>query len=302
MKILNKTLLTLCLLCGLSLTAQTSYDLKIGGMKINGSADLSNATGVESGSMIYDKDAKTLTLNNVVITHTQYTTYIYNLGIDGFKIILEGTNTITANNAEVIRCLQNTEISGSGSLNINSSENIGIYINPNVTVTIKSTVNIVAGYGIGGADGVSNETLVINNANVKVKSLPGGGSILDLATLTLEGCKIVAPAGAVFNNEKHGVYVGDEKDPTIEEVVIEPSTDKVADIAIPSVSVYPNPAENLIFVETMPYQQVEIYDINGNLCISQVAYTKNISIDIKSLAKGLYIVKTNGTTQKFVKK
>lgn len=113
------------------------------------------------------------------------------------------TNFLTAEFA-TIGFRKPLTITGGGTLNTESENMCCIYANEtnltieNCTVTAKSII-----YGIAGFNG-KNENITIRNANVTAEGTERG-SIVDIATLTLEGCSITQPTGAAFDKEKHCV-------------------------------------------------------------------------------------------------
>ena len=115
------------------------------------------------------------------------------------------TNFLTAEFA-TIGFRKPLTITGGGTLNTESENMCCIYANEtnltieNCTVTAKSII-----YGIAGFNG-KNENITIRNANVTAEGTERG-SIVDIATLTLEGCSITQPTGAAFDKEKHCVVL-----------------------------------------------------------------------------------------------
>ena len=78
-----------------------SYPLKVAGITVNDN-NKDNITGSSisgSGKITYNPTQKILALSNVTITTEGIADGIYNQGIDGLRIELEGTVTITANSS-----------------------------------------------------------------------------------------------------------------------------------------------------------------------------------------------------------
>jgi len=71
-----------------------------------------------------------------------------------------------------------------------------------------------------------------------------------------------------------------------------------------NVSIYPNPANDKIFIEgKFSSQSIEIIDMNGKLVISRTADSNITEIDITNLTQGVYLVRvSNIAVGKFVKK
>lgn len=76
----------------------------------------------------------------------------------------------------------------------------------------------------------------------------------------------------------------------------------VNEIAAGEISVYPNPATNVIYVANAEGAQVSVFDMNGRMVNSVESASANQAIDASSLAKGMYIVRIvdgqNVTTKK----
>ncbi len=181
----------------------TTYDLRIAGKQVTSDncADLSVISGV-SGTVNYDPDTKTLTLNNAEITGVLNGVFgIENKAINGLTIKLIGNNRIDCNDAAML-INANTTITGSGTLSVvsNYMNAISFY---RESLTIENCdVNLKGAVGIGGG-GVENQSLTIRNSNVTVESTNGCIDIIN--SLTLDGCYIKEPADAYFSTERHGV-------------------------------------------------------------------------------------------------
>ena len=200
--------------------AQTKYDLKICGTQVTSDncGDLSVIDGVE-GTVKYDPDSKTLTLQNAKLNAEGYV-YRIESNIDGLTIKVSGTNEL---NAEGTAIYLNTPatITGGGTLNAKSEGYAAIYAE-GTNLTIKDCiVNAKGKWGIAGNSG-SNEKLLIKNATVTAEGKEG--SICDFKEITLEGCAITQPAGARFDEAKHAIVLNGEK--VTSEVKIEPIVTK----------------------------------------------------------------------------
>jgi hypothetical protein len=67
------------------------------------------------------------------------------------------------------------------------------------------------------------------------------------------------------------------------------------------VSIYPNPAHDLLFVQNCaPDSHVQIFDLNGKLVTS--SHLSNNQINISHLSKGRYIITITDNNQTFVQK
>ncbi len=65
-----------------------------------------------------------------------------------------------------------------------------------------------------------------------------------------------------------------------------------------SLSVYPNPAKDVIYIDAAEGETISIYDASGRL-VMQKSYSENLNIS--TLPKGIYTVKTTKNTAKFIK-
>ena len=74
--------------------------------------------------------------------------------------------------------------------------------------------------------------------------------------------------------------------------------DNVVEISSETLSVYPNPATDILYLEVAENEMISICDAMGRLVMQQV-YNKKL--DVSSLAKGVYAVKTGNQITKFVK-
>jgi hypothetical protein len=70
-----------------------------------------------------------------------------------------------------------------------------------------------------------------------------------------------------------------------------------------SISVFPNPTNDLLNIATSSTQKItaQLFDINGKLHIEQV-FDANATMSLKSLSKGIYVLKLNNNTQHFTRK
>ena len=186
--------------------APNVYDLQIVGNNVSfeNCGDLTIFDGV-SGTVKYDPRSNILTLKDATITST--TTNAIVSHIDGLTIELIGTNSLTTKENSTLSFTDPLTLTGGGTLNVNSQNECGIYLN-NTDLTINDCiVNVKGYYGIAGKEGL-NEKLLIRNATVTAEGEQG--SICDLNSLTLEYSNISQPSGAAFDESLHGVALGGE--------------------------------------------------------------------------------------------
>ena len=171
------------------------YDLFICGTQVTSDhcGDLSKISGVE-GTVKYDPNTQTLTLKDAELFLGRSGNCIRS-GIDGLTIKVSGTNRLTAIESSAIIVNAPTTITGDGTLHAYSREGCGIYAKE-TDLTIKDcTVSASGKWGITGYYNVSAKKLLIKNATVIAEGTYG--SICDFKEITLEGCTITQPAGAV---------------------------------------------------------------------------------------------------------
>ncbi len=185
--------------------AQTYYGLRINYQQVTSENcnDLSVLEGV-SGTVKYEPETKTLFLENATITVER--NCIEDSFLDSLTINVTGENNITTTDGGAINLYENhTTINGGGTLNIESA-GTGIFFKKSLEID-SCTVNAKGRWGIAGADGAS-ETLTIRNANITAEGTEG--SICDILSLTLDGCKISVPADAAFDETLHSVALNGE--------------------------------------------------------------------------------------------
>ncbi len=161
---------------------------------------------LKNGSLGYNADTHTLTMNNLDINAP--TAYVVGIQVDkkvkNLTVDLKGYNKIQAGEAAV-KLSANTVFSGEGSLLLGGSINNGLDLRDKATLSIKDCeVNIgAATYGITG---FGEESLVVENATLRVYH--SAGAILGIMAMQLKKAKIDTPAGASFDPEKYAVVQG----------------------------------------------------------------------------------------------
>ena len=189
--------------------------------------DLSVIKGV-SGTVSYDPNTKTLTLDNATIINEDegYGKGIVNKNISDFTIRLIGENTVTTGSASLV-LNQPSTITGEGSLSLSSQKYCGLDMEA-ASVLIDNTKLFVRGaYGIAGYEGAETEVLTVRNSYVEAEGF-AAGSIVFLSNLILEDCAITQPDGAEFDAQKKAVVLNGEEIKS--KVVIAPVTSGISDI------------------------------------------------------------------------
>ena len=247
-----------------------SYDLKVGGVTVTNanSADLSTVPGVTAGTITYDNATKTLTFKDVTFDAANEEDNIES-SIDGLIVNVVGTNTFKST-TDALWALKPITISGNGTLNINSSNGSGIYVEKTDLTVDGCTLNVTSTkWGICGYDGTT-EDIVINNADVTATGTQYG-SIVDVKSLTLTGCSITSPTGATFNSNLSALVGSDGNKLKTKVVITRNTSDGIlslhADEAATQQSIY-----NLQGVKmTQPLNSLPkgIYIVNGKKIIKK---------------------------------
>lgn len=88
------------------------------------------------------------------------------------------------------------------------------------------------------------------------------------------------------------------------DITVTSSSASIKEIAEPlSVSVYPNPAVSSIEISsTEPLESFYIYNTLGTMVYSDRVQTTSTKVNISDLPKGVYLLRCNGLTKRFVKK
>lgn len=167
-----------------------------------------------SGKVTYDRETKTLTLEDATIETDKDIVTNY---IDGLNMKLIGSNKMYSGKWPIATLGREMKISGPGSFEVEAERHdvACIYVS-NASFTIEDcTINLKGGSGIAGLSD-RHGALTIRNANVTAEG--SGPATEDLSSLTLEGCSITQPAGAAFDAELHGIALNGE---LVKKVVIE---------------------------------------------------------------------------------
>ena len=182
------------------------YPLWIAGTQVRGNFDLAKIAGVrlaQDGHLKYDKKEKTLTMKGVTIDAGEENA-IYNEGIDGLTIKVEGTNQLNSKKVATLLLKSHTLMTGNGDFTAISDGGAGVYIDQTTSLTLSNLGFSTSGqWGFVGKDGVSDEKLIVKDAWVKAKGIEG--AIGKIASLSAEGGYIAIPENGLFDESKHAV-------------------------------------------------------------------------------------------------
>lgn len=207
------------------MTPPIKYGVMVAGVEVtvDNCADLSVIDGVK-GTVSYDPATKTLTLKDATIDKSgDYN--IYNYGLDGLKIKVLGTNSLTSDNDISINLKEEATFVGNGTLKIKSNYyGIGIR-RDEVNCTISECKMYIE--GVDGIDGyfVEND-LTIRGAYIELDCRDD--LITYITNLHLVDCEIKQPKGAVYDTALKAIVVDGVKQTG--KLVIEPTTDGIGTI------------------------------------------------------------------------
>ena len=207
------------------MTPPIKYGVMVAGVEVtvDNCADLSVIDGVK-GTVSYDPATKTLTLQDATIDKPGDDN-IYNYGLDGLKIKVLGTNSLTSDNSTSINLKEETTFVGNGTLKI-KSDYYGIGIRRNeVNCTISECKMYIE--SVDGIDGyfVKND-LTIRGAYIELDCRDD--FITCITNLHLVDCEIKQPKGAVYDTSLQAIVVDGVKQKG--KLVIEPTTDGIGTI------------------------------------------------------------------------
>ena len=207
------------------MTPPVKYGVMVAGVEVtvDNCADLSVIDGVK-GTVSYDPATKTLTLKDATIDKSgDYN--IYNYGLDGLKIKVLGTNSLTSDNDISINLKEEATFVGNGTLKIKSNYyGIGIR-RDEVNCTISECKMYIE--SVSGIDGnFSKNDLTIRGAYIELDCRDD--LITYITNLHLVDCEIKQPKGAVYDTALEAIVVDGVKQKG--KLIIEPTTDGIGAI------------------------------------------------------------------------
>ena len=207
------------------MTPPIKYGVMVAGVEVtvDNCADLSVIDGVK-GTVSYDPATKTLTLKDATIDKPGDDN-IYNYGLDGLKIKVLGTNSLTSDNDISINLKEEATFVGNGTLKIKSNYyGIGIR-RDEVNCTISKCKMYIE--SVSGIDGNwEGNDLTIRGAYIELDCRDD--LITCITNLHLVDCEIKQPKGAVYDTALKAIVVDGVKQKG--KLVIEPTTDGIGTI------------------------------------------------------------------------
>lgn len=197
-----------------SVTVALADAVSIGGVYLDYNADVADLTTQISavdgfsatGSISFDADTKTLTLNNATIEATGEQAVIEIYANSTLNIVSLGENVLKQTNSgykSCVRCVQSSvlNISGTGSLTVTSLKWYPIETGASCKITIDNTTVDLHATDAGNY-GINNNSQNYGDVEI-IKSHVTAGSINRVNSITLKECSIASPAEAVV--EDHGI-------------------------------------------------------------------------------------------------
>ena len=207
------------------MTPPIKYGVMVAGVEVTSDncADLSVIDGVK-GTVSYDPATKTLTLKDATIDKSGDDN-IYNYGLDGLKIKVLGTNSLTSDHSISINLKEETTFVGNGTLKIKGYYyGIGIRRNE-VNCTISECKIYIE--SMAGIDGNwEGNDLTIRGAYIELDCR--NDLISSITNLHLVDCEIKQPKGAVYDTALKAIVVDGVKQTG--KLIIEPTTDGIGTI------------------------------------------------------------------------
>ncbi len=194
-----------------------SYGIYVAGVEVTkeNAGDLTVLAEVSAadGYCKFDNVTNTLKLKNVTITAGDAPA-IQNRTDAGLKIEVEGANTLSTENADVLHALKNTTLLGMGSITLRTeaADKEGILFDKAFKILGCSCLVTSGGYGIRG------KTLTVDGATVNVTGQQS--YVCNLEDLVMTCVRIVEPAGGKWDPNRHSIIDSDTN--KAKNVILEP--------------------------------------------------------------------------------
>ena len=163
----------------------------------------------DGGSFKYDPNIKRLTITNANVDDTSVEEGIWNKGIEGLNISINGENKLRFNE-DVFRLSKSTTFSGSGSVKgeLTSSTGYGIYLAADGVIGNLNGPKLEFTGKRGVGDNGHDANLIFEKGCMIFNPISSEASILYIKNLTLgDGMIIAEPKGGTFDSSKKGIVV-----------------------------------------------------------------------------------------------
>lgn len=209
---------------------EMSYGIKIGGVAVTSAnyqditAD-NGFTAILGGTVIYDPESNTLSLNNAIIAvRERECALYYNEGDlsssmkQKLNIKIEGASNLSATRADAcIAIIGGADIKGYGRLKLVCANGAALYLNANRVLCIDN-VGLIEAEGKWGISGNDQQQGTLKIVNSTVKAIGSKGSVCNFSNIALDSCEIFSPDGATV--DEGSVMLGGEL--CTEQVLIAP--------------------------------------------------------------------------------
>ena len=200
--------LCLTLLCVSALASSDSLGLWVGGVEVTASGNVTG-DGI-TGTVSYDADTNTLTLNGATLSGSHDAGYfkanIY--AKNDLNIVLEGSNSIGSGEDCAILAESDLKISGSGSLACGDSEKDaafkghGIYCYGDLKVENATLKFYVENDGINCWNG----DVELNSTNINIESKSENSDCISGNNITITGGEVTLVSNGEKQNDSYGIY------------------------------------------------------------------------------------------------
>ena len=198
--------LCLTLLSVSALASSDSPSLYVGGVEVTESGNVTG-DGI-TGTVSYDADTNTLTLNDATLSGSHYVNSYYTIiyAKNDLNIVLEGSNSIGSGGDCAIYAAGDLKISGSGSLACGSKdaafEGHGIYCDGDLKVE-RATLNFyVENNGIYCWNG----DVELNSANINIESKSKNSNCISGNNITITGGDVELVSYGEERYDSYGIY------------------------------------------------------------------------------------------------
>ena len=166
----------------------------------------------DGGSFKYDPNMKRLTITNANVDDTSVEEGIWNKGIEGLNIAINGENKLKFNE-DVFNLKKSTTFSGTGSVKgeLSSDTGYGIYLAADGVIGNLNGPKLEFTGKRGVGDNGHDANLIFEKGCMIFNPISSEASILYIKNLTLgDGMIIAEPKGGTFDSSKKGIVVNGE--------------------------------------------------------------------------------------------
>ena len=147
--------------------------------------------------------------------------------------------------------------------------------------------------------GSSNNNTPLFTNDIDIKCIGQNGSI---ATYRVPISANVINTSVPFAHEVSNILVDPDNWVVNKVGTIQENIDlvNVPQTAVTEFKLFPNPAENIFFIEGPIGSMIEVFDVSGKLVLNKKSVQAITKIQINSLTQGVYLVKMNGQVKQLI--